>query len=271
MMDSQSNELQHDFRMKRHPELQPFVPYDKDRYLTNSKSPLNFGASVSSRTNNNNSNSNTLRSITSSDAKNPPKKCVSMNRLNQLAQPKRVPNNNNNNSNDYNSNGKRKKETINVLNGKQQSPAHQKPRQVQQQHHRQQSQSQQQRQELEHSLNGGQQKQVEKQLQEPVQQEGLDFSKLEQQQQLPDVLKQDSQEQQSTEPKQQEQSHNNHDQNLSNEASLFLSFTKEDEDKRIAYDEELKQAALREEEERQSRQILVDNILSKFNNSSNVL
>lgn len=66
-----------DVRMKRHPELQPFVP--SDRSLDRERN-LAFKGPTRIATNLN-------------DAKLPsskPKKCVSMTRLNQLAQPKRV-------------------------------------------------------------------------------------------------------------------------------------------------------------------------------------
>lgn len=61
--------------MKRHPELQPFVPIDRERNLA-------FKGPTKIATNATNTN----------DAKSPskPKKCVSMTRLNQLAQPRRV-------------------------------------------------------------------------------------------------------------------------------------------------------------------------------------
>lgn len=68
-----------DVRMKRHPELQPFVPLDRERILA-------FKGPTRTVTN----------ATKTNDAKSPskPKRCVSMSRLNQLAQPKRVLNRN---------------------------------------------------------------------------------------------------------------------------------------------------------------------------------
>lgn len=97
-----------DVRMKRHPELQPYVPSDRDRCLVGNRGPPNAGAgsagsggggasSISGRLGLNNSKPlskfkvNTLTTDTN-DAKSSSmksKKCVSMTRLDQLAQPKK--------------------------------------------------------------------------------------------------------------------------------------------------------------------------------------
>lgn len=76
-LQQQQNDLQQqqsllDFRMKRHPELQPFVPSDRD------KCPLNH------------SNRRKPNHLVTDPVNKQPKQFVSMNRLDQLAQPKRV-------------------------------------------------------------------------------------------------------------------------------------------------------------------------------------
>lgn len=70
----QQQEQQINFRMKRHPELQPYVPTDRTNFLAGSRAKINKVGGVSST--------------------QKPKKCFSMTRLNQLAQPKKVYNKN---------------------------------------------------------------------------------------------------------------------------------------------------------------------------------
>lgn len=95
---------QFDVRMKRHPELQPYVPSDRDRCLIGNRGSLNIGANsgggassmisrlgLSSNKHSSKFKVNTMTRNTN-DAKSSSmksKKCVSMTRLDQLAQPKK--------------------------------------------------------------------------------------------------------------------------------------------------------------------------------------
>lgn len=70
-----------DVRMKRHPELQPFVPCDRDP-RRNPKDTMTKQTTTTNLSNNSNNNHN--------NNSNKPKKFISMSRLDQLAQPKKV-------------------------------------------------------------------------------------------------------------------------------------------------------------------------------------
>lgn len=90
-------ERQFDVRMKRHPELQPYVPSERDKFTSGSKKQQ--GNLAGSSNGGPRSNIRQLRnvhpSVNSGDNRSTspsvkPKKCVSMTRLDQLAQPKRI-------------------------------------------------------------------------------------------------------------------------------------------------------------------------------------
>lgn len=241
-----------DARIKRHPELQPYVPSDRYRTLTvsnNSRAPPvngggsggcnSSGSSINGKINVNKSgnrlkpqatnastNSKTNDAKPSSTSNKQPKKCVSMTRLDQLAQPKK----NLSNTNNAPASGSNVKlESVKVK----QELNEEEVRQLKEEEELREEEERQIEIEKEHREEQERQLKLEKELKEEEER------RLRAEEELRAAARR--------------------------EAEL-----RKEEERRLKHEEELKEVARREEEERQSRQKLVEDILSKFNASSSL-